>query len=126
MDEESILNFWISQEKPKDLPEGWLWTDDMLNISVIFDAYRILHPDNSSLQCIHYICAPWKMKEEIEFWFPNYIAKNFFFIWRPIFCDPNYEPVIEIDLSLDDIDLFLDDYYEEDDEDCEEEEEDNE
>ena len=46
MDEESILNFWISQEKPKDLPEGWIWTDDMLNISVIFDAYKILHPDD--------------------------------------------------------------------------------
>lgn len=104
------------------MPGGWIWTDDMLNISVIFDAYKILHPDGSSLHYTHYICAPWKMKEEIEFWFPNYITKNFFFIWRPIFCDPNYEPVIEIDLSLDDIDLFLDDYYEENDEDYEEEE----
>ena len=117
MDEESILNFWISQEKPKDLPEGWIWTDDMLNISVLFDAYKILHPDGSSFHCVHYICAPWKMKEEIEFWFPNYITKDFIYIWRPIFCDPDYEPNIEID-------FFLDDYYGED-EDYEEEEEDS-
>lgn len=53
------------------------------------------------------------MKEEVEFWFSNYITENFIYIWRPMFCDPDYEPDIETDFYLDIL---------EDDEDYEEEE----
>jgi len=114
MDEESIRNFWISQEKPKNLPKNWTWVNDMINVSELFSAYKILHPDKEpAIQLLHYICAPWKMKEEVEFWFSNYITENFIYIWRPMFCDPDYEPDIETDFYLDIL---------EDDEDYEEEE----
>ena len=89
MNEDFIRNFWLSQEKPKSLPDGWTWIKDMENILTLLEAYEVLYPDKDKSYLPHYICAPIKMKDSILYWYEYcIIEENFILIWRPSICDP--------------------------------------
>lgn len=130
MNEDFFQNFWISWDKPDNLPENWLWVEDIFDITTLIEAYRILYPDGKALDDIHYICLPINDKPLIEFIYEDVKALNYIFIWRPS-CIDKSRPKEEIDINWEDTLMILDncDYFDDDDEDDdyyeEEEEEDS-
>lgn len=130
MNEDFFQNFWISWDKPDNLPENWLWVEDIFDITTLIEAYKILYPDGKALDDIHYICLPINDKPLIEFIYEDVKALNYIFIWRPS-CIDKSRPKEEIDINWEDTLMILDncDYFDDDDEDDdyyeEEEEEDS-
>lgn len=128
MNEDFFQNFWISWDKPDNLPENWLWVEDIFDITTLIEAYRILYPDGKALDDIHYICLPINDKPLIEFIYEDVKALNYIFIWRPS-CIDKSRPKEEIEINWEDTLMILDncDYFDDDDEDDDyyEEEEDS-
>lgn len=128
MNEDFFQNFWISWDKPDNLPENWLWVEDIFDITTLIEAYRILYPDGKALDDIHYICLPINDKPLIEFIYEDVKALNYIFIWRPSCIDKSH-PKEEIEINWEDTLMILDncDYFDDNDEDDDyyEEEEDS-
>lgn len=128
MNEDFFQNFWVSWDKPDNLPENWLWVEDIFDITTLIEAYRILYPDGKALDDIHYICLPINDKPLIEFIYEDVKALNYIFIWRPS-CIDKSRPKEEIEINWEDTLMILDncDYFDDDDEDDDyyEEEEDS-
>lgn len=128
MNEDFFQNFWVSWDKPDNLPQNWLWVEDIFDITTLIEAYRILYPDGKALDDIHYICLPINDKPLIEFIYEDVKALNYIFIWRPS-CIDKSRPKEEIEINWEDTLMILDncDYFDDDDEDDDyyEEEEDS-
>lgn len=128
MNEDFFQNFWVSWDKPDNLPQNWLWVEDIFDITTLIEAYRILYPDGKALDDIHYICLPINDKPLIEFIYEDVKALNYIFIWRPSCIDKSH-PKEEIEINWEDTLMILDncDYFDDDDEDDDyyEEEEDS-
>lgn len=130
MDENFFQNFWVSWDKPDNLPENWLWIEDIFDITTLMEAYRILYPEGKALEDIHYICLPISDKSLVDFIYEDVKALNYIFIWRPSCIDKSHPKPMEIEINWEDTLMILDncDYFDDDDEedyyDEEEEEED--
>ena len=128
MNEDFFQNFWVSWDKPDNLPKNWLWVEDIFDITTLIEAYRILYPNGKALDDIHYICLPINDKPLIEFIYEDVKALNYIFIWRPS-CIDKSRPKEEIEINWEDTLMILDncDYFDDDDEDDDyyEEEEDS-
>lgn len=127
MDENFFQNFWVSWDKPDNLPENWLWIEDIFDITTLMEAYRILYPKGKALEDIHYICLPISDKSLVDFIYEDVKALNYIFIWRPSCIDKSHPNPVEINwedtlMILDNCDYFDDDNDEEDYYDEEEEE----
>lgn len=124
MDENFFQNFWVSWDKPDNLPENWLWVEDIFDITTLMEAYRILYPKGKALEDIHYICLPVSDKSLIDFIYEDVKALNYIFIWRPSCIDKSRPNPVEINwedtlMILDNCDYFDDDeedYYDEEEE----------
>ena len=129
MNEDFFQNFWVSWYKPDNLPDNWLWVEDVFDITTLVEAYRILYPKGKALDDIHYICLPVQDKPIIDFIYSDVGFLNYIFIWRPSAVDkPNPNETTDVDdIKWDEVLFILDnsDYWDDDEEeDYEEEEED--
>lgn len=130
MNEDFFQNFWVSWYKPDNLPDNWLWVEDVFDITTLVEAYRILYPEGKGLDDIHYICLPVQDKLIIDFIYSDISFLNYIFIWRPSAVDkpnPNEAEKTDVDdIEWDDVLFILDncDYWDEEEDYDEEEEED--
>lgn len=122
MDENFFQNFWVSWNKPDNLPENWLWVEDIFDITTLIEAYRILYPKGKALEDIHYICLPISDKSLVDFIYEDVKALNYIFIWRPSCIDKSHPKSMEIEINWEDTLMILDncDYFDDDDEEEEE------
>lgn len=122
MDENFFQNFWVSWDKPDNLPENWLWVEDIFDITTLMEAYRILYPKGKALEDIHYICLPVSDKPLIDFVYENAKSSNYIFIWRPSYIDKSHSKPMEIENNWADTLMILDncDYFDDDEEEDEE------
>lgn len=113
MDEEFIHNFWVSSERPENLPNNWFWVKDVFDIDALLEAYYLLYPNSTKIrESMHYISLPYRDIELIDWWYESLNdKKDFCIIWRPSICDPVEEDKKYL------LGLFIDDFPFEDSED---------
>lgn len=91
MDEEFIHNFWVSSERPENLPNNWFWVKNIFDVNTLLKTYYILYPNSTKIrESMHYISFPSQYFEIINWWYEdlNDDKEAFCIIWRPSICDP--------------------------------------
>lgn len=83
MNKDFFDSFWISDQKPDNLPDNWLWLESIFDLDNVVFTYEILYPEGNGIKGRkHYVCMDVADYDEL-FWVDLTNYESFTFIWRP-------------------------------------------